>query len=85
MPTTELEEYSQVGIRGFDFANLSDTPCSDMVMHLWPGNWQTQLHCLNNGITVWNDKPEICKKKITDVMEMGFWVFICAIVTSTII
>jgi hypothetical protein len=34
-----------------------------MVLDLWPGNWQKQLHCLNVAITVWNDKPENRKKK----------------------
>ena len=82
--TTELEEYSQVGIRDFDFANLSDTPCSDMVMHLWPGNWRKQLRRLNVAITVWNNKLENRKKKIKELTEMGFWVLISALLTPTV-
>jgi Transposase IS4 len=84
VPTTELEEYTQVGIRGFDFANLSDTPCSDMVMHLWPGNWRKQLRRLSVAIAVWNEKPENRKNKIKELTEMGFWVFISALLTPTV-
>ena len=62
------KEFNKVGIRMFDFKDMTETSQSvdrqthkrinllSLLIHLWPGNWQDQVKQLNQYIQSKNDK-----------------------------
>ena len=84
----QKEFFKSVGIKGFDFSNL--TECKDgknkrinflhLLQHLWPGDWREQLRQLNDKI---EKKQQVNKgsffggrkKVIRLITENEFWTF----------
>ena len=63
-----IGEYHQIGIVQFDFAKLIMTHGAprqfkridflDLLMHLWPGDWQAQLKYMNCRIRAVNEEKQ---------------------------
>ena len=82
-------EFKERGLFGFEFEhmpkrhgkkNLCKRPnFLQLLTHLWPGNWETQLNNVNEKIQKWNDehKKNPSRKGIfmKEISPSEFWVF----------
>ena len=89
-----LQEFHQVGIAQIDFKKLSKTHRAqrqykridflDLLMHLWPGDWQAQLRYINSRIRASNKEKQNTLQEpysssrvwyIKEISEQEFCVF----------
>jgi hypothetical protein len=74
-----IEQFQQVGLRGFDFENLSESPALDVFFELWPGDCKEHLWNLNHWVPVIN--ADFCdqRKKIKEVPRCEFHGFLAVL------
>jgi len=105
LPPGINEEYREVGIHGFDFmANstrsykdaLECTNLMSLLIHLWPGDWITQIQRVNDIINKKNDENSAkiqkigtnqqarLRMRIKHISEREFWIFWGIIVAACI-
>jgi len=89
--TVSEVEYTEIGVRNFLFNNKtipSGHPSLrqyrinflDLLIHLWPGNWQDQLHDLNERIRMDMDASLGRRRRrgsqvVKEISQHEFWVF----------
>jgi hypothetical protein len=79
-------EYNRVGLIGFNFEKFRDslleensTPYLDLLIKLWPGDWEEQLAQLNTEIEKANRSSD---KSIRLVTKFEWWRFIGIIISA---
>ena len=83
------QQDSLVGVKNFDFNNkrmktgrgLVRINLLDLMIHLWPGDWRTQLTILNHRIhNDYKEKVRVTRhgrvKKVHEITEREFWIFL---------
>lgn len=81
-PELPLREYENVGIRGIDFTNPSETIASDTFFKLWPGDCKKQHHNLNHWINVFNNNHD-GSRKMKLVTEREWYNFLAGVLAAT--
>jgi hypothetical protein len=89
-PVNPPKEYEQIGLAGFDFDRFSDRslqsrdysyPFLDLLLRLWPGDWNQQLRNLNNWIDQENE-DRAKAKKVQLVSESEFFKFLGVFISA---
>jgi len=82
-----VENFKQIGIRGFDFSRKPTKEGGDsrkmrnnfleLIIHMWPGNWKEQLDYVNSRIEELQVKIQASgdKKVLKIISENEFWRF----------
>jgi hypothetical protein len=93
-PEESLEEYTELGLIGFDFAqfakeclSLKNThygfPFLKLLQKLWPGDWRMQLKQMNSRIQLDNErKKRDGKRTMKEVSEREWWTFLGIIIAA---
>jgi hypothetical protein len=76
IPDKSSIEFENVGLRGFDFENLSDTPAADVFFELWPGDPKQHLRNLNLWVQKLNANISDRRKMIKEVTHREYHYFL---------
>jgi hypothetical protein len=76
IPDKSTIEFEQVGLRGFDFENLSDSPAADVFFELWPGDYRQHLRVLNLWVAEHNAGIRDRRKTIKEVTHREYHHFL---------
>jgi hypothetical protein len=76
IPEKSTIEFEQVGLRGFDFENLSGTPAADVFFELWPGDRKQHLRNLNIWVSKQNANIRDRRKIIKEVTHREYHHFL---------
>jgi hypothetical protein len=76
IPDKPTIEFEQVGLRGFDFENLSDHPAADVFFELWPGDYRQHLRVLNLWVAERNADIRDRRKIVKEVTHREYHHFL---------
>jgi hypothetical protein len=93
LENTASEEYTEIGLAGFDFPELFKPPTGEtsyeypylkLFQTLWPGDWKHQLRQLNLKVAAENAANSGKKnwRNITPVSQREWWTFIGILVSA---